>query len=217
VDKPDPDLTPFVEINPYAAPEGPIGAEGIPGSMDLADAEALRRRYLNHEASVKAIGSLSLVGAVVLTVLSLVGFLAAAGVITDLGEGFRSVEADRLAMGLGGGVFFVLACLNYAVGIGLRRLLPWARWTEVGLSSLAILFSCLLLNPFNFFISLYILYLMGSAKGTMVFSPAYREVIAQTPHIKYRMSRIVKVLLAILAIVVGMGVTIAIVATFSGR
>ena len=43
----------------------------------------------------------------------------------------------------------------------------------------------------------YILYLMLSEKGSVVFSPAYKEIIARTPHIKYRTSLILKIALAV--------------------
>ncbi|MGE3820841.1 MAG: hypothetical protein AB7I30_15615, partial [Isosphaeraceae bacterium] len=53
-------------INPYAPPEAtlePAPPSGAPG--DLAEAVAIRRKHLNHEASIRAVGSLHLLGALI--------------------------------------------------------------------------------------------------------------------------------------------------------
>ena len=53
------------EINPYVPPEAPIDEAVAPGLPDdLAEAEAIRRTYLGHEALVKSIGSLHYLGVV---------------------------------------------------------------------------------------------------------------------------------------------------------
>ena len=44
----------------------------------------------------------------------------------------------------------------------------------------------MLLYPVGSLFSAYILYLLLSEKGRFVFSPAYREVISQTPELRYR-------------------------------
>ena len=86
----------------------------------------------------------------------------------------------------------------------------WARWTEVVLSSILLLIYLIVIvsmavQPSNpdagptiggsVVLSLilgYILYLLLSKKGSMVFSPEYRLIIERTPHIKYRTSWILK-------------------------
>ncbi|MBN2296713.1 MAG: hypothetical protein JXM70_30080 [Pirellulales bacterium] len=55
----------------------------------------------------------------------------------------------------------------------------------------------LLQIPIGTIIHAYILYLMLSRKATVVFSPKYREIIARTPHIKYKTSLAVKIILGI--------------------
>ncbi|HKB60455.1 MAG TPA: hypothetical protein VKC56_10480, partial [Gallionellaceae bacterium] len=52
--------------------------------------------------------------------------------------------------------------------------------------------------PFGTVISAFILYLLFSKKGAMVFSDEYKQVIADTPDIKYRTSIIVWIFLALL-------------------
>jgi hypothetical protein len=46
-----------ISDNPYASPQTETGPALVTGET-LSDAEATRRKYLNHEASVKSIGSL---------------------------------------------------------------------------------------------------------------------------------------------------------------
>ena len=47
-------------------------------------------------------------------------------------------------------------------------------------------------------IGFYMLYLLLSKKGTMVFSPEYKEIIAQTPHMKYKTSPVVWIALGLI-------------------
>jgi hypothetical protein len=74
-----------------------------------------------------------------------------------------------------------------------RRLKPWARIGSGILSGIG-----LLGFPIGTIINGYILYLLFSKKGSMVFSDEYKRVIQQTPHIKYRTSVIILVALGLL-------------------
>jgi hypothetical protein len=60
--------------------------------------------------------------------------------------------------------------------------------------------------PWGTIINGAILYLVFSKKGAKVFSPEYQEVIRQTPHIKYKTSIMVIVLVSILLAVLIVGV-----------
>ena len=51
-------------VNPYAAPETPLTGAPVGSSPALAEQEAIRRKYLNHEASVKSVGSLHILGGI---------------------------------------------------------------------------------------------------------------------------------------------------------
>jgi len=64
--------------------------------------------------------------------------------------------------------------------------------------------------PIGTLISVYILYLLFSQKGADVCSPQYQAVIAATPHIRYRTSKIVIGLLVLVAVLVAIGVAAAI-------
>lgn len=49
----------------------------------------------------------------------------------------------------------------------------------------------------------YVLYLLRSRKGAVVFSPEYRAVIEKTPHVRYKQSRLVWGFVVLLVIVFG--------------
>jgi hypothetical protein len=195
------------EINPYAPPTTAIGDEPLEviPEGDLAAAEAMRRQYLGHEASVRSIGSLYLLGAIL-------GFLGAffifIGALTTIPRGDAAASGVMFGLAVG---YLLASSLNLALGIGLRRLKTWARWTAVVLISLSLLWVLLgigfvmvinqpgvaIVYAIAALIPGYILYLLISSKGSVVFSPEYRAVINQTPHIKYKTSLLVKVLLGL--------------------
>jgi glucose-6-phosphate-specific signal transduction histidine kinase len=52
--------------------------------------------------------------------------------------------------------------------------------------------------PCGTILSAYLLYLLLSPKGEMVFSEGYKDIVRATPHIKYRTSIIVWILLFLL-------------------
>jgi hypothetical protein len=202
------------DVNPYAAPDVRLG--GAPPSTDaeMARAERIRRQFLNHEASVKAVGSLNLLGAIVLGVVMVAG-------IVSLFSGGVAASAPARAFSIGMIVVLAaIAALSAAVGIGLRNLQPWARWVDVGLILLGFAMTILSLviaglaggnaagtagaNLAQQIIPAYILYLLVSRKGTMVFSPEYRAIIEKTPHIRYKMSCLVKFLALFLLAVIGL-------------
>ena len=190
-------------------------APGI--STWIATPELTRRAYIGHETSVKSIGSLCYLGAVIAGPASIVLFLVAAGVIGGQGP---NADVGRIAGFLTGAVVFALFFLYAALGYGLTHLMTWARWTAVVLVSLGLLNNLaqigiiaatnpqLLAGPivfgtaFGLLISGYILYLLVTPKAGVVFSPSYKQVIAKTPHVKQKMSLILKIALVLLAGVV---------------
>jgi hypothetical protein len=93
----------------------------------------------------------------------------------------------------------------FAAGWGVRSFRRWGRVVGCVLSGIG-----LLGFPIGTLINAYILYLFLSKKGRTVFSPEYQDVIAATPHVKYRTSIIVWILLALVGalVVVGIGVMV---------
>jgi hypothetical protein len=205
--------------NPYAPPQAPIGGAGsaeVPS--DLVEAEAIRRTFLSHEASVKSIGSLHDLGAGL-------GVLGLGIILSRYLFRLRQIAARNLSSLFAGLVvnFLVFVFINLVLGIGLTGLKPLARWTEVTLATILLLIcllatvgfaaqandptagptiaGCLVMS----LILSYILYLLLSKKSSMVFSPEYRLIIEHTPHIRYRTSWIVKGCLIVL-VVIGIGI-----------
>lgn len=163
------------ENNPYLTPT----VDATPPSLD-SYAEQIRKIYLKHEATVKSIGTLYLLGAIFMIPSSI--FLLVKG----------SKEFNPIVLAL----LIVMGFAQLATGIALRRLRKWSRVVGV-------IFGCigLLGFPMGTLISACTLYLLLCAKGTMVFSADYKQIIAETPHVKYRSSKVIKWLLLILIII----------------
>jgi hypothetical protein len=206
------DPPPAEPINPYAAPRAEAGAPVADLAGDLAEAEAIRRAHLGHEASVQSIGSLHLLSAF----FAAIGVIGAGALLVQTAE--EGARLRALAMLVG---YVASMGVNFALGLGLRRLQPWARWTEAAFTSLGAAFSLLvilvalitgmmpllLIYGVGLLILGYILYLLLSRKGTVVFSPQYRTIVEKTPHLKYRTSLILKIGLVFLIAVVIIAVT----------
>jgi hypothetical protein len=98
--------------------------------------------------------------------------------------------------GLGLGIVLVALCaVTLAVAYGLRGLRTWVRVPAILLSVVG------LLNfPVGTLLSGYVLYLLLSAKGRFVLTPEYAEIVAATPHMKYRSSTLVLVVVVVLLV-----------------
>ena len=195
------------ELNPYAPPEADLVNTVVPPSSELAELEAIRRKYLSHEASVKSIGSLFDLSAVIAAVVVVVATFTAV-------QGVRQMDSTMVA-----GILVWVVALGFcvALGRGLNGLKPWARWVTVVMTALS-LFSSIagvgILLAFGArpipvsilaligqsLIPSYILYLLISRKGSYVFSHEYAAIIRATPHIKYKTSCILKVALGLLVV-----------------
>ena len=158
--------------NPYAAPAAPVEDVGT-----NAEAEAIRQAHITHEASIKAVGFLYYLGGVLVTI----GGLASLSGRPDSGE-------------IGVAIFLVIVGIGqFFAGWGVRAFTKWGRVLGCVLSGLG-----LLAFPIGTAINAYILYLFLSKKGRTIFAPEYQDVIAATPHIKYRTSILVWIFLALI-------------------
>jgi hypothetical protein len=176
-------------VNPYLPPNAFVADVSTADS----DAEAVRQEHIKHEASVRSIGVLYYIGGVMMVLGSLALIVA----------GFAVPQGGAVA-GAMGVVYGAFAVLSIAVGRGLRQLRSWARTTTAVLSAIG-----LLGIPIGTLINGYILYLLLAEKGKRIFEPDYADIVAATPHIKYRTSLIVWLLVALLVIVI-IGVVAAI-------
>lgn len=167
--------------NPYAAPAAPV--EDVAANPK---SEAIRRAHINHEASIKAVGFLYYLGAAAVTV---------SGIVTLAGGG-GSAQAIGTAL-----VLVVIGVGQFFAGWGVRSLAKWGRVLGCILSGLG-----LLAFPIGTLINAYILYLFLSKKGRTIFSPEYQDVIAATPHVKYKTSIVVWIFLALIGALILFGV-----------
>lgn len=190
--------------NPFAAPltqspaMAPVGAYGGPS----ADAEAMRRKYIKHEASIRSVGILYYLGTIILGLASIPMLYMAL-----TGEGGPAFGSSERAFITGMGVAYViLAVISYFLARGLRALQPGVR-IPVGIFAAI----GLLQIPIGTLINGYILYLVFSSKGKVVFSDQYRDVVRRTPHIKYKTSLVTWIVLIIFILLLAAAIGAAVV------
>jgi len=222
------------EIDPYAPPVAELGRPATDvDRADVAEGESIRRHHLAHETSVKGLGSLNYLGAAACVLIGIamvvVGFSPQAG-NQQMGRG--------AAVGLAA-VLLLLAILYGFMGYGLRRLRPWGRWLTVPVIGLVFLANFVLLllglaaglsglvgsaaglsglvgsSIISSIIPGYFLFLLLSKKGQVVFSPAYKSIIARTPHVKMKTSIIVKILLGVLLFILAVFIIGGIISALS--
>ncbi len=169
-----------METNPYAPPQ--VTELSAPLSA-AAEAESIRRAHIKTEATVKSAGTLYYLG------MFLSGMLGVAIVIGFIQKSDRQIVLE-------GSIILVIALVQGILAYGLRRLRSWARWPAVALSIIG-----LLGFPLGTIISIVILANLIGAKASMVFSPQYKDIIAATPHVKYKSSMAVIILLVILVLI----------------
>lgn len=174
--------------NPYAPPRASGVAPGV------TEHEPMRRAHINTETNIKSIGSLALFG----------GVINAVGGIMALGE--APIDAA---------IALAIAGIALAAGVSLRRLAPRGRVLYTVLAALVLLANIvrvlligavvgaqmvgivLPLVVMGLFLSI-----LWGAKGGVVFSEHYRDVvIPATPHVKYKTSKVAIALLVLLVVV----------------
>lgn len=164
--------------NPYEAPQA---FDPLP--QQTSDAESIRNEHIKTEASIKSIGILYYLGSIII-------FIVAIG--TVLGENQRTNPWINYGIA---GLLFGLGILQFFTATAVRKFKPWSRIAVGILSGIG-----LLKLPVGPLISAYILFTVFGKKGQMVFSEPYKEVIAATPHIKYKTSKLLLIVLAIIVV-----------------
>ena len=154
-----------MEENPYAPPEAK-DLEVEPDS-EFARAEAIRREHIKHEASIKSIGCLHLLG----------GVLVLLGAATTIPVALQSGKPEVFGFVVGYGAVGVVLLVS---AYGLRALKPWTRVLSSVLCGLG-----LIGFPIGTLINAYFLWLLLSAKGQTILSEDYKYVVTATPHVKY--------------------------------
>ncbi|WP_156817098.1 hypothetical protein [Rubritalea marina] len=160
--------------NPYQTPEAALSS-----ATQQETHEVIRQEHIKHEASIKSVGLLYLLGACVMG-------------MTAIGQ-LVSIDYDlRPGMLIYGLICFVIATVQCFIGINLRKLKRWVRIPAAIVAGLGLLWF-----PIGTLINGYILYLICGKKGSMVFSPEYAEVIETTPQVKYKTSKLTRVVLIV--------------------
>ncbi|HIF01531.1 MAG TPA: hypothetical protein EYG03_08985 [Planctomycetes bacterium] len=170
------------EHNPFQAPRA-----WFDNDWPADHPEAIRRKYLSHEASAKSIGTLHLCGGLVCILIS-------------IGLWFVQMQPSSL-----NGPIVVSAVVGVAMfflAVSANRLKRWSRFPSAVLAVAVGLAAFIVGIP----IAVYFLYVMFGANGQMVYSDEYREIIKQTPHIKYRTPAIAWTVLLLLIGLIGLGV-----------
>ncbi len=222
------DQTSPLDFNPYTAPSSAGESEAPPEVVDPG-AEAIRREHFGRESTIRAMGLGCYMIAAFMALLAAGGVVTSAIWIVELSH--RPHRPGWLVREIlvQAGISFVLAPLTagtFALARGLRRFRPGARRACLVVVSILLLVCAVfvLASPliekewFALSISWAVVavapassfWLLKSAKGRTIFTPEYRDVVARTPHIKYRASRRLKVglLLTLVLILVAVGISI---------
>jgi len=159
-----------MNTSPYAPPQSVVADAPTATSQ----AEAIRRDHVRHEIQLKSVGSLYYLGAI-MVVVSAVTLISA----------LASDKNGSLPRLLGGMAAFyaVFGVVAVFLGYGFRRLKPWVKIPGTILSIIG-----LVGIPVGTLINGWILYLIHCKKGQTILSPGYQDIIAATPHVKYRRS-----------------------------
>lgn len=179
------------ESNPYATPAATVDdvLDGAAG-----EAEAIRRDHIKHEASIKSIGTLYYLGGG-LTLLGMGAVLFGA-----LSGG--TVRNDLIAL------VPILVAIAVSVAMlwlayGLRALQPWSRIPTALLAAIG-----LLGFPLGTLINGYIMWLVLSKRGKFILSAEYADIVAATPHVKYRTSIVVWIFLGLIVLAIGAAILV---------
>jgi hypothetical protein len=178
-----------VQENPYAP--GVVQKKHV-----HSEVEAIRHKHLSHEASIKSVGFLYLLGGAIGLLIGTSYVIPGISIMSSPQRmGQMSMQSYGAVFMIVGVIVFLLGVAQMAVGSGFRRLALWSKIPGAILAGIG-----MLLFPIGTLINGYVLYLLLSAKGSMVFSPEYKEVIFQTPHMKYKTSIVVWVFVGLLAL-----------------
>lgn len=161
-------------------------------AIDITSAEETRREYLKHEAAVRSVGTYFIV---IGSFLSL-GTIAAPFSSNTGPINFLMILIYAVLLALFAGLIWI--------GALLRKLDRRAKVPTLIVAGLGVASS--LPTLIGWIIPAYILYLVLCQKGKMVFSDHYSQVIRRTPHIKYKMWIILKILLIVFGVLIVLGI-----------
>ncbi|RYD61897.1 MAG: hypothetical protein EOP83_15950 [Verrucomicrobiaceae bacterium] len=142
-------------------------------SLPASDIREVRETHLKHEASIKAMGFLCLLGGVLL-----LGSFAFVSIETIAAGSLAESPAMSLLFQIAFGILQLIA------GISLRQLQGWSRIPAAIVAAVS-----MVAVPIGTIIGIYILYLLFSPKGSKILSAEYRQIVVLTPDMRYRTPR----------------------------
>lgn len=178
-------------VNPYLPPSANVVTTS-------SDAEQIRHELLKHETSLRSIGLLYYIGFFSMLLYIVVLGVLLVGNASEQDAATASVSVGMLV------VFGLLAWLYYFMAKGMRSLDPGVRTAVTIMSCIG-----LLALPVGTLISAYILYLVHSEKGKRIMTREYQEIVAQTPHIKYKTPIWLIILVLLLLGLIVLGIVLA--------
>ena len=161
--------------------------------------EQTRQTYLTHERAVRSVGTLFVLGGSLFVLAGILGPFSKDDVSTVSGPpvpfAFRLAVSAMIAL---------FGAAEIWVGLKLRKLdqrfrIPAAVMAGIGVA--VGLLSCI-----GWIVPAYILWLLLSQKGQVVFSDQYARVIERTPHIKAKMWIVLKILLIVFGVLIALGI-----------
>lgn len=196
-------------VNPFAAPLA-VDSPAPNGSPDvgLTDAEATRTELLGHESSIKAMGCLYGIGGVISLGVGI-------GLMANVLNGAQQVANLEILCAVYAFVAIVGAA-SLACAVGLYRLSPAVRPWAIGVQSVSLVLNLIGRNFLGVGLGIYFLWLVSGEKGKRILSDDYREIIAATPHIKRKTSKLLLGLLGVLIFLIVIIAFIAAIAYFNG-
>lgn len=166
--------------NPFAAPTA--DGEGI----TPAGAEEIRREHLAAEDFIQSVGLLAIIAGVVSCAVGVRLCFAGADRFRDPGIPLATKLLPLLPGALG--------IVGVALGVGLKRYKPVARFAALAFAGLWIVAVLVAIAMGRYPRSAMAIFQIGVAGGTLytllgerarrIFSPAYREIVAQTRHVR---------------------------------
>ena len=165
-----------MEENPYQSPvtESPVN------DLPVSNSEIIRKEHLSHEASIKSIGVLYWLSGLFLLLMGI-------GQISNVARDVSPLEGIVVM-----GFLILLGCFQFWMGFGIRKIKKWIKIPLIIFSVIG-----LLGFPAGTLINIYILFLVLGKKGKMVFSDEYKEIIRETPHVKYKTSKAMWIILGL--------------------
>lgn len=161
--------------NPYAAPS--VLELTPPLDAGRSNAEAIREEHIKTEATIKTIGLLYWLGGLAIVAAAAMSVIASV-TTSETGVHELLISVTLLALGV----------FQFLVGNGLRKFQRFARICAGVISALG-----LLAFPVGTLINVLILGTLFRKKSRMIFSEPYKEIIAATPHVKYKSSSLFRI------------------------